>query len=218
MKYNFVLKSKGFCLSCVLTALLAIAGAFPVISGKSQPFSSVDPIRRGSTGTWQLITLQGSGAFLNNGDYVSDASGLNTAHRYFIEVPPGLARLNVEVFDADVGLGGSSEANLGRDRARGGAFNSSVRYTLLNPSGIAVNTAFSTGDEGTPAGSDNAWLSLLNSNGASVQDNFSLNAYNNNDGIVSWSGNWIETNDDNNPLGGEIRVSCLVLRIFDILL
>ena len=35
--------------------------------------------------------------------------GLNTFYRYFIEVPPGLARLVVEIFDADVGLGGSGE-------------------------------------------------------------------------------------------------------------
>ena len=207
MKYNCVRNSRRFYFSLLLTAFLAVA--VPLISGQSQTVSL------GSTGTTQLITLQGSSAGLNNGDFVSDVNGLDNAHRYFIEVPPGLSRLNVEIFDADVGLGGTSEANAGRDRARTAGFNSAARYTLLNPFGQTENTAFTNGDAAAPTGSDNAWLSLLDSTGDSVQDNFATAVYTNNDGTLNWNSDWIETNDDNDTANGQIRVTGGELRIGD---
>ena len=70
-----------------------------------------------TTGTSALITIQGSGAATSLGDYISSASGgLNSSYHYFIEVPPGLGELKVEIFDADVGMGGSAEADAGRVR------------------------------------------------------------------------------------------------------
>src|SRR6185436_5455054 len=61
-----------------------------------------------STGTTALFTITGSGAGTANGDYVSDNNALDTSYHYFIEVPTGLSRFVVDLFDADVGLGGAN--------------------------------------------------------------------------------------------------------------
>jgi len=167
-----------------------------------------------STGTTGLFTITGSGASTTNGDYVSAGTALDTTYRYFIEVPPGLGRLVVDVFDADVGLGGSAEATAGRDRDRGG-FDTAVNYTLVHPSGATRTTLFSTGDDTSPVGADNNWLSLFDSTGDTVRDNFSTAAYNNNDGLAQWATNWIETNDDNNAGNGVIQITGGELRIRD---
>jgi hypothetical protein len=39
-----------------------------------------------------------------------------------------------------------------------------------------------------------------------VRDNFGAVAYSNNDGSVNWAGNWIESGDDGNTTGGDIRI------------
>ena len=174
-----------------------------------------DPrVNAASSGTAGLLTIQGSGAGASFGDYVSDAGALNTSYHYFIEVPPNLARLKVDIFDADIGMGGTAEAAAGRDRDRSG-FNSSVSYTLFNPSGQQRTTQFTTGDATGPAGSDNAWLTFFDSTGDAVRDDFSSVSYGNNDGLINWTGNWIETNDDNNPGTGLIKITGGELRIQD---
>lgn len=212
MKYSFVRNPKRFCLSLLIIVLAAIAVSFPLTAGRSHPASPARSVLLSSTGATNLITIQGSNAGLPNGDYVSDISGLNTAYRFFIEVPPGLGRLKVEIFDADIGLGEANEANAGRDRART-AFDSSVRYTLRDPAGKTVNTLFTTGDATGPAGSDNAWLSLFDATDESVRDDFSNASYSNNGGTINWSTDWIETNDDDTPTGGAIRITGGELRI-----
>ncbi|MGH9761572.1 MAG: hypothetical protein ACREDR_48630, partial [Blastocatellia bacterium] len=103
--------------------------------------------------------FQGSGAPLSDGDYISSSSGgLDTFYRFFIEVPPGLSHLVVELFDPDVGRGGTAEAAQQRDRDRTG-FNSSVTYTLLRPDGTTAATLHC--DDATCL--DNAWEALLDS-------------------------------------------------------
>jgi len=158
--------------------------------------------------------VQGSGEGLNNGDYLSDANGLNAPHRYFIEVPPGQSHLSVDIFDADIGAGGAAEATAGRDRART-AFNTSVNYSIFNPGGQQRTTVFTTGDTANPAGADNSWLNFFDSTGDTVRDNFTTGAYTNNDGLASWSTNWLETNDDSNAGAGLIQISGAQLRIRD---
>src|SRR5690349_9185644 len=76
------------------------------------------PLRAASTGSTALQTPQGGGTATANGEYVSTT--LNTFYRYFIEVPSGLTHLTVEMLDPDIGLGGTAEANAGRDRDRNG--------------------------------------------------------------------------------------------------
>lgn len=111
----------------------------------------------GGTGTTELAMPQGATAGTAVGDYVSDTGGLNTFYSFFFEVPPGLPRLVIDLFDADFGAGGTAEAAAGRDRARGTGFVSTVEYSLLNPSGNVV--ARETGTTSGPG--DNAWLDLL---------------------------------------------------------
>ncbi len=118
------------------------------------------PLSGATTGTTQLHMQQGADAGTRVGDYVSDTAGLNTYYSFFIEVPPNLSRLVVDIFDADWGLGGTGEAASGRDRARTTTFNSSATFSLLNPSGTAQTLNFTTSDATNPAGSDNAWLTL----------------------------------------------------------
>ncbi|HEX3128358.1 MAG TPA: C25 family cysteine peptidase [Thermoanaerobaculia bacterium] len=156
---------------------------------------------------------------LLNGDYVSDMGGMNTAYRYFIEVPPGVSRLVVEVFDPDIGLGGANEDLAGRDRDRGNSsptYDTSATYSLFNPSGSARTTSFTAGSLTMPAGSDNAWTTFFDSSGDDYRDNFGSAAYNNSDGLVSWTlTSWSETNDDNNAGNGDIRITGGELRLGD---
>jgi hypothetical protein len=112
----------------------------------------------GSTGTAALHTPQGSGA-PGPGDYITHASGLDTFYRYFIEVPPGLSRLVVEIFDPDVGAGGVAEADDQRDRRRGSAFDTAVEYQLRRPDGsLAASLACDA-----IACLDDGWQALLDS-------------------------------------------------------
>jgi hypothetical protein len=168
----------------------------------------------GSTGTAQLQTVTGSGAGTAFGDYVSDTTALNAPYRYFIEVPPNLARLNVDIFDPDIGLGGAAEATAGRDRDRNG-FDTTATYSLIGPDGVARPTLFTTGTATTPAASDNAWTAFFSSTGDTVRDNFSAAAYTNNDGTLVWSTPWTETNDDATAGAGLILITGGQLRIRD---
>jgi hypothetical protein len=169
-----------------------------------------------STGTEALHTPQGSAAGTANGDYVTASTGgMNTFYRYFIEVPAGLNRLEIEIFDADLGAGGASEDTAGRDRDRGG-YNTTATYTLLDPSGAVQPTRFTTGNTTTPTGADNAWLDFYNASGSSVRDNFGTAAYTNNDGTSNWTGSWIESDGGGGgATGGAIQINGGELRLQD---
>lgn len=118
------------------------------------------PLWAASTGTTELHRPQGSGAGTANGDYITASpGGLNTVYRYFIEVPPGLSRLTVEIWDADIGRGGNNDEANGRDRDRGG-YDTQVDYSLIRPDGSTANTLNNCDDNTC---TDNAWSTLLNS-------------------------------------------------------
>ena len=173
------------------------------------------PARAGSTGTTGLYTPQGGAAGTANGDFIASSSpGLDTFYRYFVEVPPGLTRLVVEIFDADVGDGGDPETNAGRDRDRG-SWNTTATYSLINPSGSAVTTLFTTGDVDEPAGADNAWLALYDATGDDFLDTFSSTSYSNDNGTFDWETSWIESNDNGNPNNGVIQINGGELRMRD---
>jgi hypothetical protein len=118
------------------------------------------PLRAGSTNAGELHMPQGTGAGTANGDYLTSTAGLNTFYRYFIEVPSGLSNLVVEVFDADVGVGGTAESAANRDRDRGNGFSSTATYTLLRPDGT---TAATTAGCNATTCTDNGWQVILNS-------------------------------------------------------
>lgn len=120
----------------------------------------ISPAWAASTGTAELHRPQGSGAGTANGDYITaDPGGLDTVYRYFIEVPPGLSRLTVEIWDADIGRGGASDASNGRDRDRGG-YDTQADYSLIRPNGTSAATLINCDDNTC---TDNAWTTLLNS-------------------------------------------------------
>ncbi len=115
------------------------------------------PSRAASTGQTALHTPQGSDAAGSNGEYVADA--LNTFYRYFIEVPPGLSRLVVEVWDPDIGRGGNNDESNGRDRDRTD-YDTQADYILIRPDGSQAST-LSNCDDNTC--NDNTWTAILNS-------------------------------------------------------
>lgn len=171
------------------------------------------PARAGSTGPTALFMPQGGAAGTGNGDYVS--SGLDTFYRYFVEVPPSLARLRIQLFDADVGAGGANEENAGRDRDRNG-YGTTFTYSLIDPTGVARSVRFTTGNTAGPAGADNAWLSLYDGTGREVRDNFGTAAYTNDDGTDNWTGAWIEADGGGGgATGGAVRITGGELRLQD---
>jgi hypothetical protein len=120
---------------------------------------AASPLEAASTGQTALYTPQGSAAPTSDGDFVTSTGGLNTFYRYFIEVPPGLGQLTVEIFDADVGRG-VNEDTAGRDRDRdGNGFNTTATYTLLRPDGTTAATL--TCAPGNC--NDNLWQAVLSS-------------------------------------------------------
>ncbi|HYN22530.1 MAG TPA: hypothetical protein VE078_16340, partial [Thermoanaerobaculia bacterium] len=170
-----------------------------------------------SSGTTGLYMPQGNTAGTANGDYVSDTAGMNSLYRYFIEVPAGIARLQIDIFDADVGAGGAGESTAGRDRDRSGGFTTTTTYTLVDPGGTTRTPLFTTGTNAAPIGADNAWTSFYNMSGNTVRDNFGTDAYTNNDGTNNWSAAWAETDGGGGgATGGSIRVITGELRLQDI--
>jgi hypothetical protein len=109
-----------------------------------------------STGTTNLYRQFGSGYIPGGGDYISSATspGMNTYYQYYIEVPSGLGRLRVQIYDADIGRGTGGGANDWLSNA----WNTSCIYTLFNPSGSQVVTF--TGDNAH--GTNNGWYILYN--------------------------------------------------------
>lgn len=158
----------------------------------------------GGTGSSALVMIQGSGAARELGDYVSAPSGLDTYYSYYIEATPTLTRLDVDLFDADIGDGDAAESAENRDRARNG-FNTTAAYSLRAPNGSVVSTRFATGSTTAPAGGEEAWLTFFSSTGT-FRDEFGTVAYTNNNGTNPWSTNWTETGDDADPNGGEVRI------------
>jgi hypothetical protein len=121
-----------------------------------------------STGATALVFVGNSGRPAAVGDYVSASAangGIVSPYIYWIEVPPSLSRLRVELFDADVGDGGFGESSLGHDRLEGTAINSVAVYTLLRPNGTVAATLTCSDTGVNPCvAADNAWTTLFDSN------------------------------------------------------
>ncbi len=121
------------------------------------------PLHAAATPTTAPFTPQGSDAGTPNGDYITDSDdGLDTFYRYFIEVPPGLGRLVVELWDPDIGEGGANEDNANRDRDRDDGYDTQADYTLIRPDGSTAAT-FTNCDDGDSECDDNTWNELLDS-------------------------------------------------------
>lgn len=147
-----------------LVSLLALLLAAPtlVTLGTNQADAA-------STGTANLLTPQGSGSPTADGDYISSSAGLNTIYRYYIEVPSGLTRLRIQIFDPDVGGSATDESPAQRDRCRVNGvtnclpanYTTNVRYTLINPAGTTVATQNCAAGANTGFCIDDAWESIV---------------------------------------------------------
>ena len=115
-------------------------------------------VHAGSIPTGELQMPQGNTAGTPDGDFVTTAAapGLNTSYHYWIEVPPGLTTLVVDVFDADVGRGGAADEAGTRDRART-TYSTAVTYALFRPDGTAGPTLSCSATTCT----DNAWNNVM---------------------------------------------------------
>ena len=107
----------------------ALAGTFPTT---------------GNNATDPYLIMRASGNACGEGDSVTctgtTALTSNKYYSFFIEVPPSTGELRIELFDADVGLGGAAEVTAGRDTAA-----ASYNYTLINPASGTPTTRFNRG-------------------------------------------------------------------------
>ncbi len=106
-----------------------------------------------STGEIHLLKQSGSGYVTAGGDYISSNGGLNAYYRYFIEVPPGTARLTVEIYDADIGAVTTNYT----DWVNGSFGDTSCNYSLRNPAGTSVASQTYSN---TQAAADSTWTQL----------------------------------------------------------
>jgi hypothetical protein len=116
-----------------------------------------DRVFAASTPTNQLLKQIGSGAPTSYGDYISSSGGLNTYYSYYIEVPTGTGRLEIRIFDADVGMGAANDWT-------NDSYNTSCTYTVYTPTGGTVTQNFTTGSNTGPANSNNNWRRLYRVN------------------------------------------------------
>ncbi len=173
----------------------------------------------------QLMVYNGNREGTDIGDFISDQDGLDEPYTYFIEVPPGLSRLVVEIFDPDIlaAADPDDERDEDRDLLRS-TLNTYARYRLFDPDGNQVPTAFGVGGNNTsivstpnPSTWDNAWVTFYDSDRAGASssndfiDNFGTVAYNNNDSTTSdtFAGSWTETGETGTagPTGGIMQVT-----------
>jgi hypothetical protein len=195
-----------------LVVALAVAAASCLLLGWPVPAHA------GGNTTTGLLTPNGGGSPTSDGDYVSATAGMDSPYHFFVEVPAGLSRLVIQLFDADIDEGGTNDEDNNRDRERNGN-DTTATYSLFDPSGTQRTAFFTVGDTTTPTASDDVWLSiydvLAGGNDANMLDNFGTAAYNNNNGSVNWATNWVETNDDGSATTGRITISGGMLHIGD---
>ena len=89
------------------------------------------------------VVIAGSNTDVANGDFVSTSTsggGLGGTYFYRIEVTPGLSRLDVDIWDADIGKGADEQAVPGdRDERGGAAWESHFLYSLYRPDNTLVS-------------------------------------------------------------------------------
>lgn len=158
-----------------LLLLIAAPTALAALGWLAPRFFTVSAAATPTTGvvTDQLIMQEGSGVPTAFGDFIAStgAGGLNSPYRYYIEVPPGVASLQVDLFDRDVGGGGGADATGDRDRDLGGGYTTCARYQLFRPDGTLATTAV----YGINAGGSCPVAPVANT-GDNVWNNFSTQA------------------------------------------
>jgi len=114
-----------------------------------------------STGQTALFRQFGSGYAIGGGDYISSSGGRNTYYRYFIEVPAGLASLQVDLFDGDVGAssGGNPQRNDWQNPVTAN-WNTSCNYILFQPNGTQFGITLTLSGNNASRPYNNAWVNI----------------------------------------------------------
>jgi hypothetical protein len=102
--------------------------------------------------TTTTLKAIGSAAATQSGDYICSSAGLNRPHRFYIEVPSGLANLYVDIYDADIG----AVVNY-TDWEVTAPYNTSCRYTLNRPNGTLE---YSASYNNTQIAADSVWTNF----------------------------------------------------------
>ncbi len=162
----------------------------------------------GTTTSTELNAMQGSSNATSQGDYISASAGLNTYYAYFLEVPADVASMEIDIFDADVGIGTDNGLNTAnQDKQRNSSWNTSVTYSLRDPLGNVRPINYTTGNSSGPSGSDQAWTNIFTGGGLTVRDEFSSNSFGNDDGTDDWEDVWGENGEADGTGSGSIRVN-----------
>lgn len=136
--------------SCRMSGLLVcaiVASATPAHAAGFPGASSPPPAH---------LVINGYGVTRANGDWVT--SHFHGTYYFRIEVTPGTTKLNVDIWDADLGKGADEGGTIGpRDERAGDYYLSSFDYTLAQPDGTTVST-FNALD--LDATYDNQWRTL----------------------------------------------------------
>lgn len=111
-------------------------------------------LKQGAFAASTTTTLKaiGSVAATASGDYISSSAGLNRPHRFYIEVPSGLANLYVDLYDADIGA-----VDNYTDWIVSGTYDTSCTYTLNRPNGTREFTATYNN---TQTAADSVWINF----------------------------------------------------------
>lgn len=225
-------------LAMLSLALILGATATDVMAGGSRA--------TGAT-TDQLMVYNGNRFGTDIGDFITTCSGsctlspptvgngLDLPYTYFLEVPPGLSRLVVELFDPDIlaAADPNDERDNDRDLLRS-TLNTYARYRLFDPDGNQVATSLGVGgnDAGgapnvstpNPVAWDNAWVTFYDSDrvGATPTttfiDNFGAISYANDNGSGTFATSWTETGETGTagPTGGIMQVTGGALSISNV--
>ena len=161
------------------------------------------------TGTY-TVTLRvdaGTGTPLEGAEPTYDPDGIGTANQTIV----GLFELDNGTIN-DFGYQFPT-LSVSKTSSANGSVNPGdiVTYTIMVRNNTDVqqqNIVISdTLPEGTSYVANSTWVTAMNSGEDNMRDEFSTQAYNNNDGTVNWAGDWQEENDDNSPTSGKMQIT-----------
>lgn len=142
--------------------LLSLITSFAVILQAQMLIAGGTPADGTFAGN-QIHHILNSGLATENGDYINASGGLNSNHRFYIEVPPGLTgqTMTVQIFDADfVGSTEAADTTPGLDRRDEDSNNPTTTFSLFTPTGGAAPGSPLVVAPGTNAAFNNAWTNL----------------------------------------------------------
>ncbi len=145
------------------------------------------------------LVINGYDVTRPNGDYVT--SHLHGTYYFRIEVTPETKKLNVDIWDADLGKGADEGETRGpRDERGGSDYLSNFDYTLVRPDGSSVSTFNALNLDATY---DNQWRTLWSiANPAPGHWELRVKAQNSTNNDDDFNAFAVRANDDDPTAGG----------------